>query len=264
MFFTTRMVWGMTTSGSPVSWTPKSVSPAPPKTPKNRGIHPVEPVVPTLSAPTPTSEPLKNPKNRAIDPVSRTQTPDPRANANLPASKSPDSQSVLLPQLPCNFARMGGFKRITIVGSPVSSFPRIFNHFASYRSALERSATQRLAAVAFVPCGPPVTIPGDANRRRRSSQPQITFLFQNAFYRNNFSNIAILPPLGECNPSGHIGPAAGVRNHGEGYQHKGGSGDAEPECTRPPARPCCRCSPISTAITIRWGRIPSACPPPTH
>jgi uncharacterized protein (TIGR03437 family) len=104
-------------------------------------------------------------------------------------------------------------KRITIVGSPVSSFPRIFNYFAPPRTSCDRAAraiesrTLRFAAAALAALtslpllysAAPITVGGGA------PTPQISFLFQTAFYRNGFSNLANLPPLSNVTRLGTAG-----------------------------------------------------------
>jgi uncharacterized protein (TIGR03437 family) len=101
----------------------------------------------------------------------------------------------------CNFARVGGFKRITIVGSPVSFFPRIFNYFASSERAARplREALIFLALLPLLYAATTIQVGGGA------PTPQIAFLFQQAFYRNSFNTVAILPPLANVRRLGTSG-----------------------------------------------------------
>lgn len=86
----------------------------------------------------------------------------------------------------CNFRHEGGFKRITIDGSPVSSFPLFFNHFALNRRRSLRLAglgvvllTQLSAETYTVGQGAPTD--------------QQTFLFQAAYGQNGFGGVAGAP-----------------------------------------------------------------------
>ncbi len=93
----------------------------------------------------------------------------------------------LSPQHICNFRRKRGFKRITIDGSPVPSFPRFFNHFATFRTGI-----LGLAILGQVPLLPAATY----SVGQGAPTPEITFLFQNAWTRNGFSSLAVYPLSG--------------------------------------------------------------------
>ncbi len=112
----------------------------------------------------------------------------------------------------CNFEQERGFKSITIVGSLVPYSPRFFNHFKPLGSepclpqklglcGSMRTLLMVLAGAAVLPLlyAAVITVGGGA------PTPQITFLFQSAFYRNNFSNIAILPPVSSVRSLGTSG-----------------------------------------------------------